>query len=207
MSSNQNESPSTSETHHDVTLQQQRRFHRHTQTSASSALKVAANTHKLLNCHRRFHCHCKWICAGDKLIQPWLFWISLLTCKGLEVENEAQRFFTSVFVYFVCLKLMKEATNTPELIWHRLTRCPKCRPAAWPGRSSGRGSNLKRETGRDLDIAGIVSMKTGNVLTTSTPSGLDQLIKDKQTNTCEGGGGGSCRTSCWWRKLIHTRLW
>lgn len=41
---------------------------------------------------------------------------------------------------------------------------------------------------RNVDIASIIIVKR-NVLTATPPSGLDHLIKDKQTNVCVGGGG------------------
>lgn len=98
------------------------------------------------------------------------------------------------------LQIMKE--NTPELtkttrlicayqlaIWQRdrLTICLKCRPTAWTGRSSRRGSNLGGGE-RNLDIASIISMKTEECADCH-PRLLDLIIRLKINRlVCVGGG-------------------
>lgn len=71
----------------------------------------------------------------------------------------------------------------------RLTKCLKCRPTAWTGRSSGRGSNLTRESrGRNLDIASIYQHEDRGMCWLS-PLLLDLIIRLKiNTWVCVGGG-------------------
>lgn len=98
-----------------------------------------------------------------------------------------------------------------------LTICPKCKPAAWTGRSSGRGSNLEGRRGEGQRRSGRHRRAAINVRGEEcadcrpTPAGINQQIKNKQGLAwAEGdrdrGRGGlqrlsrsrvpSCRVAC-----------
>lgn len=66
----------------------------------------------------------------------------------------------------------------------RLTKCLKCTPTAWTGRSSRRGSSLEEEGGeRKWDTESIMVVEEGGMCwLPPPPSGLDHQIKDKQTS-------------------------